>query len=339
MKDYYKILEIDNNASQDEIKKAYRKLAMKYHPDKNQSPESEAKFKDIAESYEVLSNPNKRSKYDQYGSVDGNDFTNNYNMEDFFSNFFGGAFNQRYNKQKKGSDLRIKVSVTLDDIIHGVKRKIKYKRNKICNPCKGEGGSNKKTCNACNGKGKSYHRQNTAFGQVVQESLCGSCNGQGSIIVDKCEICYGSGLVLKEEDIEIDLPVGLRHSMQLNMSNQGHEIPNGISGDLLILIEEIQDKLFKRNGSNLHYEYDLNVIDAIIGKKEVLNTPTGKIEINIKPGISPYETLSFKNMGVPDIERGIGDLILKIKVNIPKKLSKEEIEILKTLKDKENFNF
>lgn len=338
MKDLYKILEINKNASSEDIKKSYRKLVMKYHPDKNNSPEAEDKFKDIAQAYEILSDPTKKTNYDRYGTIDNNSFNNNgtgFNMDDIFGDFFNNAFGDRYrNKQKKGSDLRIKINITLTDVINGVKKNIKYKKKKICDSCSGIGGTNTKVCTPCNGLGRKYNIQNTPFGQIRQEMLCDNCSGTGKKVMNKCVICHGDGLIIKNEDLEVNLPSGLRNNMQLNMSNQGNEIPNGIPGDLLILIEEIQDEKFIRKGSNLYHDYQLNVIDAIIGKKETIETPRGKVEVKITPGISPYETLLFKKMGIPDIETGLGDLILSIKIIMPKNISNEDIKILNSLKIK-----
>jgi len=343
MKDYYKILEVNKDSSQEEIKKSYRKLAMLYHPDKNQTSGAEEKFKDIAEAYEVLSDPNKKANYDQYGDVNGNPFSNSggfsFNMDDMFGDLFNSRYggNRHGRKQKKGTDLRIKITITLDDVIHGLKKKVKYKRKKICTPCNGDGGTDVVSCNSCNGSGKMVMVQNTPFGQIRQETMCNSCLGSGKTIKNKCKHCHGEGLVSKDEEVEIQIPAGLRNNIQLNMSNYGNEIKDGISGDLLISISEIPDPYFKREGSNLYYDYHLNVIDALTGKKDVLKTPKGEVKIDIRSGINPNEKLSFKNMGVPDIEMGLGDLILNIKFKMPSKISETEMQQLENLKKSENF--
>jgi molecular chaperone DnaJ len=339
MKDYYKILELDKNASIDDIKKSYRKLAMMYHPDRNQSPDAENKFKDIAEAYDVLSNPEKKNNYDNYGSTDSNG-SFSFNFGDFFNfgDMFNQAFDRQYKRQKKGTDLRIKISISIEDVIHGLSKKIKYKRKTVCNSCKGIGGSGEQNCMGCNGSGTKYKVQNTPFGQIRQEMTCNICMGKGKIIANKCKSCTGEGLVIKDEEIDITIPAGLRNGMQLSMSKQGNEIPDGIPGDLFILVEEKQDSLFKREGRNLYYTYNINILDLLLGKKDSLKTPHGSnIDINIEKLTNPNEVKIFKNKGVPDIEEGLGDLFLKLDVKMPSNLTNEEFKILNSLKEKQNF--
>lgn len=339
MKDYYKILELDRNASSEDIKKSYRKLAMIYHPDRNQSPDAEAKFKDIAEAYDVLSNPEKKQNYDNYGTSNNNG-SFSFNFNDFFNfgDMFNQAFDRQYKRQRKGTDLRIKISITIQDVINGLSKKIKYKRKVVCNTCTGVGGTGEQSCMGCNGTGVKQKIQNTPFGQIRQEMTCNVCMGKGKTISNKCKTCSGEGLVTKEEEVDINIPAGLKNGMQLSMSRQGNEVPDGIPGDLFILVEEKIDPIFKREGKNLYMNYSINILDLLLGKKDTLKTPHGSnIDININKLTNPNEVLKFRNKGVPDIEEGMGDLFLKLDVKMPTNLTDEEFKILSLLKEKQNF--
>jgi molecular chaperone DnaJ len=338
-KDYYKILDIDRNASDDEIKKSYRKMAMKYHPDRNPNDkEAEERFKECAEAFDVLSNPNKKTEYDTYGSVGGNNQFDG-GMEDIFSRFgdFFGFGNR--NRVKKGSDLRVRVQVNLDDIINGLIKKIKYVRQVICKKCDGVGGRDISTCSICNGSGKRRVVQNTPFGVIQQVVNCNSCNGSGKVIRTICTHCKGIGTVPKEETVEIKIPKGVINGVVLNMQESGNYIKDGIPGDLQIHIEELEDKNFKRDGINLIYEQNLSVIDAILGKELFIKTPHGEIKFTVMSGTQPGKIFRISGKGIPDINRTglMGDLFIKAKINIPVNINENEREILNSLKLNDNF--
>lgn len=345
-KDYYKILDIDKNATPDEIKKAYRKMAMKYHPDRNNgSTESEAKFKEAAEAYDTLSNPEKKSNYDRFGttnhSFDG--FGNGgINIDDIFNNFgdiFGNAFNRRYNQTqvKKGSDLRIKVVLSIDEILNGTKRKIKYKRQVKCETCNGEGGSDIEQCKSCNGTGHRQHSQNTPFGYITQTVVCNYCNGSGKTVKNKCKVCKGEGSILKEEVVDIEIPAGVSNGMQLSMGGYGNYIKNGVNGNLYIVVEEKIDNSYKREGNNIIIETTISIIDAILGSNIDVKAPTGNITITIEPGTEHGKIIRIPKKGIPDIQLGLGDLYIKILIKIPKKIGNDEKKIFEKLRGSKYF--
>lgn len=348
-KDYYKILGVDKNASEDEIKKAYRKMAMKYHPDKNpDNKDAESKFKEAAEAYDVLSTPEKKSNYDRYGSAGGpsggyNGGFGGFNMDDIFSNFgdiFGNAFNQRYGgkrPQSRGGNLRIKVSLTIDEILKGANKKIKYKRQDKCKTCDGKGGTDVRNCIPCNGSGQRVVLQNTPFGQIRQATTCPDCSGSGQQVHTKCNDCRGDGTILKEETIDIQIPAGVSNGMQLTMSGYGSFIRNGIAGDLHIIVEEITDNSFKREGNNIIVDKKISVIDAIIGANLKVNTPHGEIPISIEPGTEHGKVIRISGRGIPDIQLGMGDLFIRISVKIPKNIELDEQHTLEKLKNSKNF--
>lgn len=351
-KDYYQILGVDKNSSDDDIKKAYRKAAMQYHPDKNpDNPEAEAKFKEAAEAYDVLSNNEKRQNYDRFGSSGnpfggGNPFGDQYghgfNMDDIFSQFgdiFGGGFGGRRQQQqrRKGPDLRLKISVTIDEVIKGTTKKVKYNRQQSCESCDGKGGTNVRTCMPCNGTGQRQVVQNTPFGQIRTSATCPDCQGSGKQIQDTCRVCHGNGTTPKEQVVEIEVPKGVSNGMQLTMHGFGNHVRDGVPGDLFIVIEEIREFYFKREGANLIIEKDISVLDAILGNQITVKTPHGNIAITIDPGTESGQTIRVTGKGVPDIQFGTGDLFIKISVRIPKKIESEEREILEKLKESNNF--
>jgi len=344
-KDYYKILGIEKNATQDEIKKSYRKMAMKYHPDKNNGDvESEEKFKECAEAFDVLSDPQKKQEYDTYGSVGGNGGNpfGGFGMDDIFSrfgDFFGFGNNQR-NRVRKGNDLKVRIQLSIDDIINGVNKKIKYIRQVICNTCNGTGGKDVSTCYTCNGSGQRRVVQNTPFGTVQQVVACNTCNGSGKIIRTPCNSCRGNGAVPNEETVDVQIPKGAISGMAISMEQQGNHIKNGIPGDLLIHIEELNNSPFKREGINLVFDQHISIIDAILGKELQLNTPHGDIKFTSAPGTSHGKILRIQGKGIPDINRKglMGDLFIKINIKIPKTVNDQERKILNDLKLSPNFN-
>lgn len=352
-KDYYKILGIEKDATPDEIKKAYRKMAMKYHPDKNDGDvESESKFKEAAEAYDTLSTPDKKSNYDRFGSSSGNPFGGGggspfggggFNMEDIFSNFgdiFGNSFNQRYGGQRpqsRGSNLRIKVSLTIDEILKGSNKKLKYKRQNKCQPCSGKGGTDSRNCIPCNGTGQRTVVQNTPFGQVRQVTTCPDCSGSGQVVKNKCNSCNGDGTTLKEETVDIQVPAGVSNGMQLSMNGYGNYARNGQAGDLQIIIEEIRDNSFQRENNNIIVDRKISVIDAINGANIKVSTPHGEIPITIEPGTEHGKVIRINGKGIPDINLGMGDLYVRISIKIPKSISMDEKYILEKLKNSKNF--
>ena len=344
-KDYYQILEVDRGSSDDEIKKSYRKMAMKWHPDKNpDNPQAEEKFKDCAEAFDVLSDPQKKQQYDQFGTVGGgggNPFGGGFGgFEDIFSRF-GDFFGQggRQNRVRKGSDLRMTVSINLDEVINGANKKLKYIRQTKCSPCGGAGGKDVQKCGSCNGSGQRRVVQNTPFGTIQQQIVCNSCQGQGTQVRNPCSNCKGNGTVPNQEIVDIQIPKGAANGMTFNMSSQGNWGKNvDTFGDLIIQIEEMPDDLFKREHNNLIYDQSISVIDAILGKEIVLRAPNGDIKFTIRPGTSHKENLRIQGRGVPDLQIGrVGDLFIRVNIKMPQSLTMEERNILESLKESKNF--
>ncbi len=332
-KDFYSILEIDKGSTQDDIKKAYRKMSKKYHPDVNKESNASDKFKEISEAYDVLSNPEKRSNYDNFGTTDGQGSFGGFDINDIFGSFFGGG----KKKAKKGQDLRVKVSLSIIEIIDGVKKKIKYNRQVSCQPCNGEGGTNVSKCNSCNGSGERMVIQNSMFGQVRTTTQCSDCQGSGNTIGNKCNVCNGRGTSLKEELLDIDIPAGVGNGMQLTMQGYGNDIKNGVSGDLNIIVDEIREYYFKREGGNLIIEKDISIIDAIVGASILVKTPKGEMSINVEPGSEHGKLIRVRGAGIPDLNYGLGDLIIVLKIKVPNSISESEKEILNSLRASENF--
>ncbi len=363
-RDYYEILEIAKNASADEIKKAYRKKAIKYHPDKNPGDkESEDKFKEAAEAYEVLSDAQKRQRYDQYGHAGvggaagsggfGGGFSD---IEDIFSSFgdiFGGHFSgggfggfggggrsrQRVNK---GSNLRVKVKLTLSEIVKGVEKNIKVKKYVSCSHCSGSGaanGSSYSTCHTCHGSGQVTQVTNTFLGQMQSTSVCPTCHGDGKTITEKCNHCAGEGVVRDEEVISINIPAGVAEGMQLSMSGKGNAARRGgINGDLLIVIQEEEHEDLIREGSNLVYNLMLTVPEAALGTTAEIPTVDGKVKVKIEAGTQPGKVLRLRGKGVPELNSyRTGDLLVHINVYIPEAISRDEKKMLESFATSENF--
>lgn len=344
-RDYYEVLEVSKSATADEIKKAYRKLAIKYHPDKNpDNPEAEEKFKEAAEAYEVLSNPEKKQRYDQFGHQGlGGGFGGGggMNMEDIFSqfgdifggggfgSFFGGGGGRR---TKKGTNLRVKLKLSLAEVANGVEKKIKVKRHLVAE------GVTFKSCSTCQGSGQIKKVVNTMLGQMVSASTCGVCAGSGQIVDKKPAEADAKGLVTKEEVISINIPGGVADGMQLSMSGKGNEIPGGIAGDLLIVIEEIEDKVLQRDGNNVVYDLYVSFVDAALGASIEVPTIEGKVKIKVEPGTQSGKVLRLKGKGIKDINGYTkGDQLIMVNVWTPTHLSREEKEKLESLRDSDNF--
>ncbi|QNM86475.1 molecular chaperone DnaJ [Polaribacter pectinis] len=355
--DFYEILGISKSATQAEIKKAYRKMAIKYHPDKNPDDKTaEENFKKAAEAYEILSDENKKARYDQYGhqAFDGPQGGGGFggggmNMDDIFSQFgdifgggggfgggfggFGGGGGQRQ-ARVKGSNMRIRVKLTLEEIAKGVEKKVKVRRKVQAD------GVTYKTCTTCNGSGQQMRVTNTILGRMQTATTCGTCSGAGEIISSKPNGADAQGLITKEETVPINIPAGVTEGVQLKVGGKGNEAPgkNSIAGDLLVLIEEIPHETLKREGTNIHYDLYVNFSEAVLGVSKEVETVTGKVKIKIEPGTQSGKILRLKGKGLPSIERyGTGDFLIHINVWTPQELNKEQKQFFEKMSDNENF--
>lgn len=360
-RDYYEVLEVSKNSSLADIKKAYRKQALKYHPDKNPGDSSaEEKFKEAAEAYEVLSNDKKRSRYDQFGHAGvgsaGNGFgAGGMTIEDIFSHFgdiFGGSFggfggfgsSRRGSGRRvnKGSNLRVKVKLNLEEIATGVEKKIKVNKYVSCSTCDGTGAadlSSYSDCSTCRGTGQVTRISNTFLGQVQTSSTCPTCGGEGKVITKKCNSCYGEGIIKDQEIIPIQIPAGVAEGMQMSVGGKGNAARRGgVNGDLLILIHEEDHPELVRDGNDLFYSLYVSISEASLGTQSEIPTVDGKVKIKVEPGTQPGKILRLRGKGLPDVNGyGKGDLLVNINVWIPKVLTKEEKRILTKLNESENF--
>lgn len=354
-KDFYEILGISRNATEAEIKKAYRKKAIEFHPDKNPgNAEAEENFKKAAEAYEILSDPAKKAKYDQYGhqAFDGNGGGGGYsgggmNMDDIFSQFgdiFGGAFggggfgggfggNSGGQRRVKGSNLRIKVKLTLEEIANGVEKKVKVKRKTQAK------GVSYKTCSTCNGQGQVMRVTNTILGRMQSASTCPTCGGSGQILDKKPADADSQGMVLEDETVSIKIPAGVVDGMQLKVANKGNDAPgNSVPGDLIVVIEEIEHEFLKREGENLHYDLYISFAEAVLGISKDIEAVNGKVRIKLEEGIQSGKILRLKGKGIPSINGyGNGDLLVHVNVWTPKTLSKEQKQFFEKNISDENF--
>ncbi|TAH15262.1 MAG: molecular chaperone DnaJ [Runella slithyformis] len=361
-RDYYEVLGVAKGAAEDEIKKAYRKLAIKYHPDKNpDDPSAEDKFKEAAEAYGVLSDAQKRQQYDRFGHAAmggaGAGAAGGFTMDDIFSQFgdvfgegspFGDIFGQARGgggggrRVRRGSDLRIKLKLTLQEIAEGADKKIKVKRYVTCNTCSGNGsknGTSLKTCHTCNGTGQIRKVVNTMLGQMVSSSTCPTCNGEGKIVSERCDVCAGEGRLLEDDVISLKVPGGVSDGMQLSMSGKGNVPPRGgVAGDLLILVEEEEDENLKRDGNNLVFDLHVSFIEAALGTQVEVPTIDGKAKISIDAGTQAGKILRLKGKGIKELNGyGRGDQLVHINIWTPKQLSTEERATLEKLRNAPNF--
>jgi molecular chaperone DnaJ len=359
-RDYYEVLEVAKTATVEEIKKAYRKKAIQYHPDKNPGDkDAEEKFKEAAEAYEVLSDQNKRNRYDQFGHAglggSGGYSGGGMSMDDIFAHFgdiFGGHFggfsgfsgfgSRGGQRIRKGSDLRVKVKLNLAEIAKGVEKKIKVKKYIACSHCNGTGAENSsavETCSTCHGTGRVTRVQQTILGQMQTQSECPTCGGDGKIVKNKCKHCNGDGIVRDEEVITINIPAGVMEGMQLSMSGKGNAARRGgVNGDLLILVEEEKHPELIRDENDLIYNLLLSVPTATLGGAVEVPTVDGKVKVNIAAGTQPGKVLRLRGKGLPDVNRyGTGDLLVNIGVYIPESLTKEERKAMESLQQSENF--
>ena len=361
MKDYYETLGVNKNASKDEIKKAFYKLAHKYHPDKKEG--NEAKFKQINEAYQVLSDDAKRSKYDQYGPAfenaqhgygggqrsgfggfdfsgfgdfsaqGGSAFGEDFDLNDIFSDFFGGGGGRR--ETRRGRDISTEVQISFSDSIFGTNRKILITKTSSCLSCHGSGaktGSKMETCKTCNGQGKIRESKRTIFGNIANTKICEVCLGAGEMPHDICETCKGKGVLRREEEVSIVIPAGIRDGEMIRMTGYGEAVSRGATGDLYIKINVAPHAVFKRDGHNLVMNLNLKLSDALLGAEYPIQTLDGEIRVTIPEGVALNEILRVRGKGVPISKNKRGDLLIKLNIKLPGKLSRKSREILEELK-------
>lgn len=362
-RDYYEILGVSRNATQEELKKAYRKMAIKFHPDKNPgNKEAEEKFKEAAEAFGVLSDENKRARYDQFGhaGVGSSDAGGGFggfggggmSMDDIFSQFgdifgghfggFGGFGRSQGRRANRGGDIRVKVRLNLQEIAHGVDKKLKLNKQVKCNSCNGTGADNGTaftTCSTCNGSGTVIGVANSIFGRIQTQNTCPSCNGSGKIITKSCSSCGGNGVVNDSEVVSFRIPAGVSEGMQLTVSGKGNAARGGgVNGDLLVLIEEEPDEDLIRDGNDLVYTLFLGFPEAVLGGNSEIPTVDGKARIKIDPGTQPGKVFRLKGKGLPDVDGyGRGDILVYVNVWVPKNLTSEERAIIEKMKSSNSF--
>ncbi len=362
-RDYYEVLGVDKKATEDEIKSAYRKIAIKYHPDRNPgNKEAEEKFKEAAEAYDVLHDPQKRQQYDQFGfdgpagsaGGTGGFSGGSMNMDDIFSMFgdifggragFGGSAKQHRPQVYRGSDLRLKVRLSLSEIETGVTKKFKVRKDVVCSHCHGSGaanGSGAETCPTCHGSGVITHTTQSIFGMMQTQGVCPTCNGEGKVIKNKCPYCGGTGVEKGEEVVEIKIPAGVAEGMVITVPGKGNAGPhNGISGDIQVFIEEEENDTFVRDGNNVIYNLLLDFPTAALGGEvEIPSIEGTRLRVKIESGTQPGKTLRLRGKGLPSVHgygSGRGDLIVNVSVYVPKTLSREEKSAIEKFKDSDNF--
>ena len=363
-RDYYEVLGVDKKASEDEIKKAYRKIAIKYHPDRNPGDKTaEEKFKEAAEAYSVLSDKQKRQQYDQFG-FDGPNMgggfggfgAGGFSMDDIFSMFgdvfggrggFGGfsGFGGGQRAQYHGTDLRLKVRLTLQEISTGVTKKFKVRKDIVCSECNGSGaqnGSGSETCPTCHGQGYTVRTVRSILGMMQTQSECPTCHGEGTVIKNKCPHCSGQGIVKGEEVVEINIPAGVAEGMVVNVPGKGNAAPhNGVPGNIQVYVEEEPNDTFVRDGQDIIYNLLLDFPTAALGGEVDIPTIEGtKVKFKIEPGTQPGKTLRLRGKGLPAVQgygSGRGDLVVQVSVYVPKTLDRQERQMLEQLRESDNF--
>jgi molecular chaperone DnaJ len=364
-RDYYEVLGVSRNATKEDLKKAYRKLAMQYHPDRNPGDkDAEEKFKEAAEAYEVLSDDDKRAKYDRFGhdglragGFSGGGFTDINDIFSHFSDIFGGGSifdeffgtsssrsrsGRRRSAGTPGSDLRVVLNLTLEEIASGTEKKIKLKRYVTCSDCNGTGaekGTSKKVCSVCKGSGEIRQVSRSIFGQFVNITPCSSCNGEGEVVDIACKKCQGEGRVQDESTVKIEVPAGVHDGSYMTLRNQGNAGKRGgENGDLVVVFKEIEHQYFVREEDNIIYELHLSIPEAILGTELEVPTLNGKAMVTIEPGTPSGKLLKMTNKGIKHLNQpGFGDQIIKVSVEIPKKLSAKEKELIKELAEMPSF--
>ncbi|MBQ7342507.1 MAG: molecular chaperone DnaJ [Alistipes sp.] len=363
-RDYYEVLGVEKSANADEIKKAYRKAAIKYHPDKNPGDkEAEEKFKEAAEAYDVLSNPDKRARYDQFGHAGMNGAAGGgfggfggggFSMEDIFSQFgdifgghFGGGFggfggNRGGQRVNRGSDIRVKVRLTLAEIANGTTKKLKINKNIACSKCGGsgaEGSNGYSTCSTCGGSGYVTRVENTFFGRMQTQGVCPTCGGEGKVITTPCSECRGEGTMRGSEVVEIKIPAGVGEGMALTVQGKGNAARHGgVNGDLLVVIEEERDPQLVRDGDDLIHNLNITVTTALLGGEVEVPTIEGKAKIKIAAGTHAGKVLRLRGKGLPSVNGyGRGDILVVVDITIPSNLSKDERKIVEELSKQPSF--
>ncbi len=360
-RDYYEVLGVSKSAGEDEIKKAYRQQALKYHPDRNpDDKEAEEKFKEAAEAFDVLSDPEKKRKYDQYGHAGlgaqgGYGGSGGMTMDDIFSNFgdiFGGGFSDFFGfggsrssgrRVQRGSNLRIRVKLTLEEIANGIEKKVKVNKQIVCSTCNGSGAAGSGSvskCTTCNGRGQVTRVTSTFLGQMQTTTTCPSCHGEGEVITKKCTACMGAGTVKGEEVITVKLPPGVTDGIQLSMSGKGNAAPRGgIPGDLIIVIEEIPHEHFLRDELNIYFEHFLSFPEATLGTTIEVPTLEGKARVKVPAGTQPGKLFRLKGKGIPMLNRTgiVGDQLIYINVYVPEKLSSSEKDLVQKMLNSQGF--
>ena len=360
-KDYYETLGVNKGASKDEIKKAFYKLAQKYHPDKKGG--NEAKFKQVNEAYQVLSDDAKRSKYDQFGSGFENMGQQGYggsqggfggfdpsgfggfqgngaefdfgNLNDIFSDFFGGGMGGGRQQARRGRDISTEIQISFSDSVFGVTRKILITKTSECSTCHGSGakaGTKMETCKHCNGQGQIREQKRTIFGNIASTKICEVCMGSGEVPKEVCEKCKGKGVLRKEEEISVAIPAGIRDGEMIRMTSMGEAVSKGTTGDLYIKINIAAHPIFKREGNDLVMNLNLRLTDALLGIKYPIQTLDGEIEVTIPEGVTINEILRVKGKGVPVSKGKRGDLLIKLNIKLPTKLSNQSRKLIEDLK-------
>ena len=371
-RDYYEVLGLSKGASADDIKSAYRKAALKWHPDRwvsgtdAEKKTAEEKFKEASEAYSVLSDPDKRAKYDQFGfaGVDGaagQDWSQGFgNLNDILNNLFGGAFGgfggfggfegfggfggQQGPRQQRGRDIRTRVKVTLEEIAAGCEKEVTIERNRPCPDCQGKGTRNSsdiKTCPTCKGSGQVQNITNSLFGRTVAYSTCPQCQGEGKVVTNPCRTCSGTGLVRRRETVKVKIPAGVEEGMQLTVRSEGHSAPhNGTNGDLLVVIKETKHPQLQREGMNLYYTQVISVMDAMLGCEVTVPCLDGSYRLKLDAGTQSGTTVRLRGKGLPAVSgygSGRGDLFVQVMVWIPRKLNRDERRAMEDMKNSESF--
>lgn len=355
-KDYYNILGVNKSASKDEIKKAFYKLAHKYHPDKKEG--NEAKFKEVNEAYQVLSDDKKRANYDQFGSgfenmnqggayqqgFGGFDFSGFQNggaefdfgnLNDIFSDFFGGMGGGR-REERRGRDISTEIQISFSESVFGTDRKILITKASSCLSCHGSGakaGSKMETCKHCNGQGRIRESKRTIFGNIASTRTCDACSGSGEVPKEVCEICKGKGVLRREEEVSINIPSGIRNGEMIRMTGHGEAVSKGAAGDLYIKINVAPHPVFKRDGNDLAMSLNLKLSDALLGLEYPIETLDGGIKVTIPAGVAPNEILRVRGKGVPISKHKRGDLLIKVIIKMPGKISRKSRELIEKLKE------
>ncbi|MCK6462894.1 MAG: molecular chaperone DnaJ [Candidatus Pacebacteria bacterium] len=359
MKDYYELLGVSRNASKEDIKKAYRKLAHKYHPD-NKTSGDEKKFKEVSEAYQILQDDQKRADYDTYGrtfdggaggygfggqgfdfggfsGMGGRDF--GFDFGDIFESFFGGQTGARRARTKRGADIAVDMEISFEEAVFGAERKIVLAKTSVCASCKGSGaeeGYDLEKCQACQGAGRVHESRRTIFGNISSMKECAKCGGRGSVPSKKCSVCGGRGVVKKSEEITVKIPAGIREGEVINMPMMGEAVSGGSPGDLYVKINVGKHPVFRRDGSNLTMDMEIRISESLLGAEKEIATLDGAISVKIPAGIDSGEILRVRGKGVPFGQsagsRGRGDLMIRILVKTPKKISRKAKEIIEELK-------